>query len=868
MKEWNEYINSVLYTPSPLDEITVGYDNCKSLFPPIIKASIYMLEQMIKERGRHNIFVFPEFNQLSRDFLLAKVLYNLLSGKIQMDYDPEKFRLGQKLKYKKYIMEFVRLEQGTNGKKIVVKFSDLLEYSVPLEFAPYLQITTAAHLSSYKKFKSEYSVKSAKEKKDNADTLPSRETIPKILADHKTHLDGSVFLVSTISHAKKYLSEVKINGQRLKECMLLAQTDSEGNLINITAGQLDGNPAIVIVPDLYSLMNAINAGATIQSVIFDASPDNSIEKQLDAFDDLEQYDFPVVCITDTSHSFGLSALTERGYNIWRWNESNLTDTLAKHSFPYTSCRIRNCSAHNIHYQYCDDPNIKELADILFKNKKMIPDLSPGINSVFDTLLSQLFSLLRRIVPFSSDEVSRIQTSLNSCSFTLSEEKPFLASDLFNELSRAVELESTIMAESYKNQKEIQIKDILLKHNKSRICVVIPEQHDKEQVKAHLQHYILQNRISAFLTVMYPQEYQQNETASFHAVIITGWIKEKIMKQCLYNHASPLVEVLLYHCENRWKKAHTRQWARDLDNSGTESIANQVFGQKQLKPVNDIDVSSELPDIEIETENDYDSLDDYIRFNRVRKYSVSGSSKAEQIEAFPVSLVGGFLAFYKSTHKLITVTDIITQNKERIVMKTLLAENSSDHTLSVGDFIVVRESDKDLIRSIADKLIAKSDMPDARKIANRWREALIIEKLFSFTSEIVEKIRAAGCPNDPLTIRQWLTNDEMIIPRDKENLRYIAIATEDDVLSDTMDAVFAAGSFVDKIHKQAGRILSLRLKMKIAEFLQNNESIDPYNFWEPLVFSIEDVGIVKILKVIDVGEAVTVDAANTNRLLTD
>lgn len=868
MKEWDEYINSVLYTPSPLDEITVEYDNCKSLFPPIIKASIYMLEQMIRDCGRHNIFVFPELTQLSRDFLLAKVLFNILSGKIQMDYNPEKFRPGQKLKYKKAIMEFIKIDTGNDGSaRIVVRFADL-EYSVPLKLAPYLQITTADHLSKYQKFASEYSAKEAIARAEKKADIPSYETIPRILTDHRTHLDGSVFLVTQISSAKKYLSEVKINDQSFKDCLLLAQADSDGNLTNITSGQLSGNPAIVIVQDLHSLKNAIREGATVQSVIFDASSDKCIEKQLDAFDDLEQYDFPVVCITDTSHSFGLSALTERGYNIWRWNESNLTDSLSGHSFAYISSRIRNCCAHNIHYQFCDDPNIKELADILFRNKKKIPDLSPGVNSIFDTLLSQLFSLLRRIVPFGSDEVFRIQTALNGCSFTLSEEKPFLAPDLFNELSQAIELESTIISESYTNQKELQIKDILLKYNNSRICVVIPEQHDKEQVKSFLQRYILQNRISTFLTVMYPQEYQQSVTASFHVVIMTGWIKEKVMKQCLYNHASPLVEVLLYHCESRWKNSHTRQWAHDLDNSGTESIANQVFGQKQLKPVNDIVVSSELTDIEVEAENDYDSLDDYIRFNRVRKYSVNESPKADQVEAYPVSLVGGYLAFYKSTHKLITVTDIITLNTERIVMKTLLADNSSDHTLCVGDFIVVRESDKDLIRSIADKLISKSDMPDARKIANRWREALIIEKLFSSTSEIIDKIKAAGCPNDPLTIRQWLTNDEMIIPRDKENLRYIAIATEDEVLSDTMDTVFAAGSFVDKIHKQAGRILSLRLKMKIAEFLQNNESIDPYNFWEPLVFSIEDIGTVKILKVIDIGEAVTVETTNTNRLLTD
>ena len=49
------------------------------------------------------------------------------------------------------------------------------------------------------------------------------------------------------------------------------------------------------------------------------------------------------------------------------------------------------------------------------------------------------------------------------------------------------------------------------------------------------------------------------------------------------------------------------------------------------------------------------------------------------------------------------------------------------------------------------------------------------------------------------------------------------------------------------------------------FLSYNQ-IDPFNFWEPIEMEIEGIGTIKVLKVIDVGNAVMVDVADTNRLI--
>ena len=50
-------------------------------------------------------------------------------------------------------------------------------------------------------------------------------------------------------------------------------------------------------------------------------------------------------------------------------------------------------------------------------------------------------------------------------------------------------------------------------------------------------------------------------------------------------------------------------------------------------------------------------------------------------------------------------------------------------LKMGDFVVVRETAKDLIREMADVILARSGKSGLREMAGKWKEALKIETLF-------------------------------------------------------------------------------------------------------------------------------------------
>ena len=250
----------------------------------------------------------------------------------------------------------------------------------------------------------------------------------------------------------------------------------------------------------------------------------------------------------------------------------------------------------------------------------------------------------------------------------------------------------------------------------------------------------------------------------------------------------------------------------------------------------------------------------LKTSRYKRYG-SGSKQAEIVEAYPISFVGGYLTFYKTGHKALVATDIIVNAGEKII-------NKLPEKLEVGDFVVIRETGHDIIRDLADKMLERSGKSELRTLSAKWKESLSVEALFSTYEEIYEKLCENGCKRDFLTVRNWMVNDELIQPSEKEDMMCIAEATGDAVLKEKLDEIYEAGREVRRAHIQAGRVLSQILKNKIGEQIRELGKIDTYNVWDPITILLDDVGQVKILKVIDVSSAIPVDVSNTNRLLSE
>lgn len=858
MLEWQDYISQLLSCKSSFDGITLTLDNSDTPVgvPPIIKSSIFMLDKMQEHQGMFNILVFPERIQSIFVFTLVKLLYNISEGRIESNYNPDAFAPGEKLRFGKAVAEFLGIEERDGKECIILRFADINSYSAPMSYLPLFQKTNAQKVSKYSAF-----ADARKQAKILLSLMDDDDKYLQLLADHKTHMDSSIVNMTSIINTKELISTCRLCGQSVKDAILVGQADYEGNVKNIGTGQLGGTPAIVLAADLYAISEMVNKGHPIQSIIIDGSNANALLSQLPALDELLRLGVPVTCVTDVVNSFDLQPFLDRGFNLWRWDESSITSRLYDAVPLQSDKKIKHCAKRKVDHLEADGQEISTAIKVLYAHRKEMQDASAQMMKIFDKLFSQAFAALWETVPIDEIQRNQVRTSLDECSLLLSREKVFLAEKTFEDFSSIISCLKKVYTRDFVLPKHEMLTQLLKTNQHQSVALVVPERCDKNRIQTYWQKWCRNNGLTTSLQTFYPAEYYLVPCDQFGCTVVVGWLKRAIMRKILYSFNTQTYTVLLYDYEKRWRNYTTAKWSAALDNTQNRKIIERSFTTDALQVSTERFMQPEAKAQEVPKEDEFSEIELVLRENKYRQYVASGGQKAanETTEAIPVNYVGGFLAFYRTGHKVISASSIIEQDADKIEMK-LPAE------LKMGDFVVVRETDHDLVKEIADVILARTGKTGLRELSSKWKEALTIETLFYSTEEIYEKLQKAGCTRGYQAVRSWITDDDMIAPQSKQDLEHIAVVTGSGVLKEKLDQVYEAAQAVKAAHVQAGRVLSLQLRNRVASALKEYGDIDPFNIWDPIEMQVDDVGLVRILKIIDIGTPVIVDIADTNRLI--
>lgn len=857
--EWSEYISYLLASGKDLENLSISLDEGHTIseIPPIIKTSITMLDKMIEKQGQLNILVFPEKVQSIFIFTLMKLFHNISSGKIKSNYDPTGFIPGEKLKVGNAIVEYLGMQEIDGNPYLSIRLADLDSCTAPLSYCPIFQrVTTKRRLSKYAQYNAarKAAVTAMNKKSSGSEQLA-------YVTDMKTHMDSSIFTMTSVVGAKEQLRKCRIGGKKVTDVFFIGQADFEGNISNVSPGQMSGTPAIVFASDLYAISAAAEENNQIQSIIIDGSNSNTLHDQLDALDELIKLNIPIVCITDIVNSFELTSLAVRGFNVWRWDKDSITDQLYD-AVPLSSDRkIKNCARQTVTYLKADGAEISTAMKLLASHRKESEEQSPQMMKLFECLNNLTFSALRTTIPLSDIVVDMADKELDDCQEILAKEKIYnIPETTVDDYEMIIKALRKVYSYSYKFKKEKMLQDFLLEHKTEKIILIIPERSSKQQIQNFWSLWCLQHRVKGYLRVLFPAEYYTWPTGEADITIICGWLKRAVMRKIIYGFNTSAYVVLLYDYENRWKNHDTSRWTKALDNSGNKSIIENSFVTDKI-PVSTVryekDSSTQEPE---ELQDELGEIELILRENKYRQYVNGGTySGNDVVPAIPINFVGGYLAFYRIGHKMVSVTKIILSDSDKI-------ETKIPSELKVGDFIVVRESDKDIVREIADVVLENSGKGHLRGLASKWREAVEIELLFCSVDEFCEKVKAAGCNKGLSTIKRWIEDEEVIAPRSREDLQILAEITENETLLELLDSIFEAAQEIRNAHVLAGRKLSEQLKLTLAKELKQFEDIDPFNFWEPIEMDIEGIGNVKVLKIIDIGTEIQIDSADTNRLI--
>lgn len=855
--QWDQYMQKILTEETYLDNIGLDIGDFHGEIPNIIKASVYLLEKMIKNQGRKHILVFPDDKQLPFIFVISQLLYNISIGKIQNSYSPEEFKTGQILKLGNCICEFIKVDihpLKPNKKAIFLRFADVDKYCCPLEMAPYFQI------SNTKKKLSKKEVYQREKKKLLEDSLKSLNSLQDF-KNIKTHIKETVFYIASVANCERCAEEIKLDGESVHEFFFIAKTDYSGNLINYK-GKYVGVPAMVFASQVSYVNEAIENGVPVQSVIINLSEYN-IDNQLDALDDLLSLKVPIICVTNTISSFELQELKNRDFNIWRWDEDSISSNIRTADEVNFAKTINRCVDSQVISHPISAPEISEAFSILYRYKKFIENESVRMNVLFSQLFSMAYITVRNICVLTEAERCKYLDKINDCRNVLEKERAFLQPNRYTNFVKVIENFETIF-KTYKNFPKTEAMYNLLKdrtaERPSAFYIICSNSDDPKAVRDYWIKKLYMIGYSPYIKVLYAKDFIKLEETTAEVAFVSGWLGASVIRKLIYSYKVKTLHIFTYECEEGWRKSHLKAWKRGLSNENNKIIVQKSFNNKALE----IKINSESIEIlDREEKNilaEQDDLDLILQENKYRHY-VSKVNMNDVVEARPVGFAGGEFVLYTHTHTILVATNIIQQITNKIEKKDVSG-------LKVGDFVVVRESSKDIVRDVADMILNANGKGDYRKITSLWQDPLRLEEALTSVGEVIKKLRAVGCKRNELTIRNWIFSEDLIIPHSKEDLEYIAKATGDGILTEEIDDIFEKGRIVTSAHIKAGTVISERLTESIAEKL-SKEKIDPFNIWDPIELELEEVGNVKILKVIDIGSnTMPVRKGDTNRILAE
>ena len=819
MIEWNEYLNQLLSSSTDFDNITLSLDEgtCITKIPPIVKASIVMLDKMIEYQGRLNFMVFPEKKQSMIIFSLMKLFNNILSGKIKSNYDPASFIAGEKLKIGNAVVEYLGTEIRNNTLCLKLNLADVFNFSAPMELLPVFQkVETKRRLSKYSQF-----VAAKKDALAAMRGVASENEKLAYISKMKTHLDSSIFIMSSIAAVKKQLADLIIDGTKATETFYIAQTDYEGQITNISPGQMSGIPAIVFASDLYAICTAVENGAPVQSIIIDASNVNTLINQLDGLDNLIKLNVPILCITDIANSFEIKSYTARGFNIWRWGTDTLTDNLYETVPLSLDKKVKNCANQSILYLNSDGIEISAAMKLLAVHRRETEAQSPQMMRLFEKLSNLTFSALRIINDLSDLDRKEANRTLEECEKLLSSEKKAIPDATTEDYLVIIKKLYMVYENGFLFKKIKVLQDYLRKEPGKRVVLIVSEKSPRNQIQKYWNQWCMSNSFQTHMKVMFPFEYYSCSMDDIDITVICGWMKKSIMRKLIYSFNTSQYVILLYNYENEWKNAAEAHWGRLLRTSDNKRIIETAFSNGDIQVSTPKYIQKPVNEEDGETDDEIGEIENILRKNNTNRYvnKVNVNGK-ELVSVIPVSFVGGSLAFFRTNHRLISVSNIISCDSETIEIKRPIE-------LAVGDFIVVRETEKDIIRELADMTLKNSGKENLRELATIWRDALKIELAFCTFDVLYEKLKDGGCDKGRSTIKRWIEDEEVIAPQSKKDLEIIKSVTKNESLIELKDKMPEAISEVRNAHIIAGRKLSEQLKHTIAEELKKYGNIDPF-----------------------------------------
>lgn len=834
---------------------------------PLYILTQYIIDSFNKSGSNRVVVVLPDNDCNIIPLVLTKYFANMqfekdYAGSVLDDIQP-----GQHLRLGKAVVEFLGIDEK-NQIKFRVERKNPMEITCPIKDIHYLFEKTDGAISSSKMWNAAL--------KDAEQRLSESKNILDELKTKRTALRKTILLLSAKNDFKDFTESLYINNTACEEVITYGEinldNDEKFDLYN--RGRLDCIPSISVtskIEEMYYLLKDVNTREKIYSIYSVLDKFDEIISNPDTFKKILKYNIPFVVFVSENDFEGVPMLADYGFDVWHWKPStlqsdvfmpeeekakkcrNMTDGL----FHGLSAKVNRAATSEFILKIAKDPILRKGVRSINRLSKETADK----DSVVRQLIRKIWNFQNKLTwlacRMEGNIYENLQAEYNEIAKIWHTQKIFYTGQqtavLFDEILEGFAAFLRQPSPQKLNVLSSFIADIA--SSGKSITIIIP---DKYAYANQTYDSICTMKGSCHVNIKRLSDFYNEQDKSFLRTdyLVALWFDKdeylKIKQTYCYNN----LVYTLYDYENRWRESFIDKFDECIPHEKLKSAAQKL----QISDSDILDKPFDKTDTKIDAE--FEEIADYTILNKIIRATLTNQNTnadfEDYIECVPVLLSEDKIAYFYSTHDIIDVTLLAAGHMDRPVKKDAAR-------LKKGDKILLRQSDKDIIKERADLLMQQQGESSLRESSELWVEILNLYANGKTVKEVCAALNQAGGECSFQQVMYWLLG-ATIMPRDINILRVIGkVASQESGLKGKsqeymalIDKIFEEGKKVQSYHQQAGRWLTSELKNKAVEIKAIANKV-------PSRGVIEEIGDIAIYTVEDVLDKERVCRNRINRI---
>ena len=850
--KWNELRNSYFHDyPFASNFLYVTPPNtAKTIHPVMLFSTMLVLRLADDEKYKRLCIFFPDKKNAAKDIALSAAFHYMKKDYENGSNKPMPYIKGQKLYFNGCLVEYNReFEEPKFGHSIELSCRDgyiSFPWSEMLYFHPSDSVKKLSKLTDVSS-----SIRTVRQSEAPVDPL-----LDIITHGNRSFFGSTILLISGVTDAIPYYHDLILKGHRLGDYMIFKRGDDGVEPLPIGGESASGIPNIVLCPDLISASEYIaNHGESIKMFVVDGM--DRCMQNMQSFDEILDTGVRTVLVADNEDSENLHQAAERNFIAFRWDADimhGVTDDYASDGSDFDEM-VRDYLKQRVILEKCTCSRIELLIDQMLGIANYPAD-NPSLNEIWLGLVGIINRISRLCWNPGDKWLSPISARVEELRAKIQNARHWISDDTYASVNSILGAINEFIKEPFseKDGKPDVLKNVLIENIGKKTFLMV----DRDEDVADATEYWKKTLNNPISIGSYDQYKSNNNTESQEVVIIPGWLGSSRMSYLLNEVVGSTKHLMFYPQEENWNKSFKHNLAiKESFLDHRSDIASLLKIEPDNLPFSE-EISVALPP-QGSAFSIIEGIEQRVYRQKYNSQAVDSVDAAGTVKCILVIFEHGRFSFMTETHGVYVLNDLISG--KRVSELTYTHANE----LRVNDWVLFRDSDRDLIREIADSILTETGETVWRDTANIWKKVLVDEfnnyqyKNYHYMNRILKE---HGLKRHPVTIKQWMW-EGTIGPHDDHDLDIIAETAHDKELSDRLQEVKEAIGKIRSVHLRASGFLMDQIRLALTGGSSYLLSGSPNG----ITVSLGKYGKAEIHKVSEIGkDPVQASPTKINRLL--